>query len=288
MFRYIFLAIIFMMVSCSAHHEINVDITPVEINVSVDGFDITSSSMTRAGESSIPENLNRCALTVFNTNGEVVTTISQKLGESSFGTATLTLEPGDYTFVCILNDSKSTGAAAATITSPTSATIPGFMAHDTYCCSQSVTITSNTTDVTLDMGTRCNSRFKLIITDAVPAGVSKIRLTIMPDGTESGASIAINPSTGLTPSPLMFYGNKPLTTTTVPEIQMDVLLPENPYSTSVVIEGRNADDEVLYSRTIDNVEFAPNKMITATGCLFGTSTSFSFSTTDWSEVNITF
>lgn len=272
-----------------------------QISVSFSGFDITTTPMTRAGESTIPENLNRLALKVFDADGVEAATIAQKGTDPDFGTATLTLAPGTYTFVCVLNEAKAADAQAlaaiapATITSATEATVPGYVARDTYCCTQQVEVTSSTQSVTLNMGSRINARFKLSITDAAPASVSTMRITISPDGAAySGNCLSINPTTGRALVNTKYQGEKSVSGS-ITDTQIDLYLPatesDQPFTTSVKLEGRNSSGTVLYTRTLTDVQFLPNNITHATGRLFDpltASATFTFGTTDWSTTTINF
>lgn len=141
------------------------------------------------------------------------------------------------------------------------------------------------------MGTRINARFKLTVTDQAPAAVKKVRIYLTPDGTEPSGSITLNPTTGLVAAPLKFYGTKELDTSTVPEMEIDTYLPQAPFVTTVLLEGRDASNpaNILYTRTIDNVTFNPNQLTHATGRLFAPLTStFTFTTTTWTTSDISF
>ena len=273
-----------------------------QITVSFSGFNITTTPMTRAGEDAIPDNINRLALKVFDANGAEAAAIAQKASEPGFGTVSLTLAPGTYTFVCVLNEAAAANAdalaaiAPATITSATVATIPGYVARDTYCCSQQVEVTSSTQSVTLNMGSRINARFKLSITDAAPATVASVRITISPDGaTYSGNCLGINPTTGRALVNTKYLGEKPVSAGPVTDTQIDLYIPatdaEAPFTTSIRLEGRNAAKATLYTRTLTGVQFSSNSITHATGRLFdptSASAAFSFGTTDWTTNDITF
>lgn len=291
------LSALLLLASCTQQEESFIlnPSSPHQITVSFSGFNITTSPLTRATET-LPDNINRLSLKVFNADGDAVATVQQKRGEEGFGTASLTLAQGSYTFVCVLHEAKAGNATAlaaieaATINSATEAILPGIAARDTYCCTQSVQVTGSTTDITLAMGTRINARFKLTVTDQAPTTVRKVRIYINPEATDPTGSITLNPSTGLVATPLRFYGTKQLETTTVPDIEIDTYLPTVPYLTTVLLEGRNdANTTVLYTRTIDNVTFNPNQLTHATGRLFAPLTStFSFTTTTWTTSDISF
>lgn len=286
------------------------DTMPTTIQVSPTDFDISVHGITRATTQDIPSNLNRCAIKVFNEAGEEVASFSQTAEnlsqavctghaamseDTSFGKLQLTLVPGIYTFVCVMNEAKASSAEAlaaiapATITSATVATIPGTAARDTYCCAQQLLITNGTTSVSLPMGDRINSRFKLSVSDAVPAEVSTLAIIISPQADAPSGSLSINPTTGFATSSLRYMGAKSVSGS-VPDSQIDLYLPESPFSTTVRLEGRNSSGTALYTRTL-NVQFEPNQVNHATGRLFDsaqTRNGFTFAGNDWTTTSIAF
>lgn len=301
------LAATLLVVSCSTHYNNNAeDLTPVNIQVSFEGFDLSTSPMTRAGEqttTTIPDGINRLALKVFNGEGTAVSTITQKKEETGFGTVSLTLIPGEYTFVCILNEATGFGStpladvAPATITSATLATIPGTVAHETYCCVQTLMITSSTTSLSFNMGSRINARFSLTINDDAPSNVKTLAVIINPVAPRTeGGCLSINPTTGRATSEILFMGTKSVSGH-ITDTFLDIYVPETngaTFTTSVRLEGRDdatPDPNILYTRTIANVPFASNQNTHAQGSLFTPSDfsiTFSFSN-PWDGVNeITF
>lgn len=272
-----------------------------QVTISLTSFDITTAPMTRAGESTIPENLNRLALKVFDADGGEAATIAQKGTDSDFCSIQLTLAPGTYTFVCILNEAKAAtddalaAIAPATITSATEATIPGYVARDTYTCTQQVTITQSTESVTLNMGSRINARFQLTITDAAPSDVKKLYITINPDAPQpTDGCLSINPTTGRATSATRYSGNKSVSgsiTDTTIDLYLPATEPDAPFTTSVKLEGRNSGGTALYTRTLTDVQFTPNNITHATGHLFDPTTAptaFTFTPTDWTTTTIDF
>lgn len=305
MFRTLFLAGILLLGSCSADNDLTGDIDPVHISVSFSGFNITTSPMTRGqeGDGTLPEHLNRCALKVFDADGTMVKSFSQKRestqgsqGEPSFGSASFNLAPGTYTFVGVLNEAKGATTEAlaaiepATIISSTEASLPGNYVFDTYCCSKTVTIDATTRSVTLDMGSRINSRFKLTITDVPPEAVSKVQVVIAPESSAPTGSISFNPSTGLATTQQYYRATRDISnhTAATSDIVFDILPSANPLTTGVLL---NALDDAtptpnkLYYRELTAVVFIPNRITHATGKLFVSDTQvFSIGVSNpWSQ-----
>lgn len=321
MFRSIFvIALTCLLASCSTHYSSIEDLAPVDVQIAFSGFDISNSVMTRTGETTttIPTGINRLALKVFNTQGAEVASITQKgeapseavtTGVASLGSSptfcgvSFRLVPGDYTFVCILNEAQAENSEAlaaiapATISSSTVATIPGTDVHDTYCCSQSVTIAQSTTSVNLTMGSRVNARFTLNVTDTqIPAEVKCVAFTISPEASDPTESIELNPSTGFSTSSFKVSKSQVIENgaSTVPNLTVDLYLPASSYTTDIRIEARDAATSgnpiSAYTRTLSNVPFSKNKHITATGHLFDPTSSFTFTfvTDPWTETELPF
>lgn len=287
-------------VSCAPSGAENEIVEPHTISVSFSGFGISSVPMTRATDV-IPENLNRLALKVFDTEGGVVQTIQQKKADTGFGTVQLTLAPGTYTFVCVLNEAVAADVAAladiaaANIVSSTEARIPGWFAHDAFTCVKTVDITSSTTSVSIDMGNRINARFRLKVTDTAPDAVKAVRFTISPNASSPSTDyLTINPTTGRATSEVKYIAQKANITNTVPEFEIDLYIPSNPFTTEVKLEGRDAsssNSKVLYTRTVTGVQFVPNNITIATGKLFDPATvagSFTFTNADWTTSDVSF
>lgn len=288
------LAATLILASCSTNPENTEDLAPVSVQVAFDGFNVSTSPLSRAESTEIPTEINRIALKVFNGDGTEVSSIAQKQGDDGFGTVSLTLVPGSYNFVCVMNQAKAIGntplenVAAATITSTTEATIPGTLGHDTYCCTQSVTITQTSNSISLNMGSRVNARFVLKVTDKVPAAVKTLAIIINPDAAApTDGCLSINPSTGRATAATKYLGTKNITAAPN-EAQMDIYIPETSFITKVRIEARDnvtPTPNILYDHTIENVPFASNQRTNATGRLFDStaSCSFTFSTDTWTD-----
>lgn len=305
MFRTLFLAGILLLGSCSADNDLTGDIDPVHISVSFSGFNITTSPMTRGqeGDGTLPEHLNRCALKVFDADGTMVKSFSQKRetvsgsqDEPHFGSASFTLNPGTYTFVGVLNEAKAATTEAlaaiepATITSSTLASLPSNYVFDTYCCSQTVTIDATTRSVTLDMGSRINSRFQLSITDVPPADVSKVRVVVAPDSPATPSSISFNPTTKLATTQYRYTATRDITdhTAATSDIVFDILPSANPLTTNVRLYAQDdatPTPKTLYYRELPAVGFIPNRITHATGKLFVSDTQvFSIGVSNpWSQ-----
>lgn len=292
----LFVICTFSVASCSPNGAESEIVEPHTVSVSFSGFGISSVPMTKATDV-IPDNLNRLALKVFDSDGGEVYSVQQKKTDTGFGTVSITLAPGAYTFVCVMNEAVAADEAslanisAANIVSQTEARIPGRSAHDAFTCVKTETVTASTTSVSINMGSRINARFRLKVTDAAPDAVKAVRFTISPNASSPSTDyLTINPTTGRATSEVKYIAQKGNITNTVPEFEIDLYIPSNPYTTTVKLEGRD-NTNALYERTVTGVRFVPNNITIATGRLFdplSVTGSFTFTNADWTTSDIQF
>lgn len=273
-------------------------IQEVSVSVGFTGFGINVSAMSRAGEptATIPANLNRIALSVFaEGRAEAVATTSQKreaLGEGeTFGSLTLRLPVGTYTFVAVLHEvpSDNLTLAPATITSPTLVSLPDKSIHDTYCRVQSQAITAGSS-VTLDLGAPINAKFQLETLDEVPAEVTSIAVYV---NTSASTTVpdqpTFNPTTGLATDNWKYVKNLTATPGQKFDRTFSILLSEDPASVGVKFSPQPTS-ATYPSRTLSEVPFQRAHITHATGNLFSLNPSFTFTFTDtpWTQDDITF
>lgn len=277
-----------------------VSLTFSSSDFSISTCDITSRDLTtRAVTSEIPEHLNRLSLKVFDADGGVVATFSQKqedLDENeSFGSLTLKLPVGDYTFVAVLHElpSNKLELASASITSPTEATLPSSRIYDTYCCVQPATITSSADQsLTLALGTRINAQFRLETLDAVPADISSIYVIVNPDATKVPDQPTFNPTTGLASCSWQYGVNLTATSSLPFDRSFSVLQNADPQTTTVELHPVNTSGQYAtqYQRTLDAVTLQRNYQTHAVGYLFGQeiTTNFTFDTALAGDISYSF
>lgn len=251
----------------------------VSLTFSSSDFTISTHDLsTRAVTSAIPDHLNRMSLKVFDADGGVVATLSQKresLAENeSFGSLTLKLPVGDYTFVAVLHElpSNKLELASATIISPTEATLPSSRIYDTYCGVQSATITTSADQsLTLALGTRINAQFRLETLDAVPADISSIYVIVNPDAAKVPDQPTFNPTTGLASGSWQYGVNLTATSGQAFDRSFSVLQDADPQITTVELRPVNTSGQYAtqYQRTLDAVTLQRNYQTHALGYLFG-------------------
>ena len=258
----------------------------VSLTFSSSDFTISTHDLsTRAVTSAIPDHLNRMSLKVFDADGGVVATLSQKresLAENeAFGALTLKLPAGDYTFVAVLHElpSNKLELASASITSPTEATLPSSRIYDTYCGVQTATITTSADQsLTLALGTRINAQFRLETLDAVPADISSIYVIVNPDAAKVPDQPTFNPTTGLASGSWQYGANLTATSGLAFDRSFSVLQNADPQTTTVELHPVNTSGQYAtqYQRALEGVTLQRNHQTHALGYLFGQEITPSF------------
>ena len=259
----------------------------------------TRDITTRAVTSEIPDHLNRLSLKVFDADGGVVTTLSQKreslADNETFGTLALKLPAGDYTFVAVLHElpSNKLELSSASITSPTEATLPSSRIYDTYCCVQPTTITSSADQsLTLALGTRINAQFRLETLDAVPDDISSIYVIVNPDAAKVPDQPTFNPTTGLASGSWQYGVNLTATSGLPFDRSFSVLQNADPQITTGELRPVTTSSQYAtqYQRTLESVTLQRNYQTHAVGYLFGQeiTTNFTLDTTLAGDISYNF
>lgn len=196
---------------------------------------------------------------------------------TTFGEFTANLPVGNYTMVA-LGYAYYTGDVFV-LTSPTEAAYTSERPRETFCKTQSVTVTSTaplSLNVTLN---RISAKLEIISTDNRPAGIAKMRTTFAKGGK------SFNPTTGLAIVDTGFWQtNTPSAAVGSPiDIASLPLLYTDEESMDVTIEALDAADNVLATKVVTNVPFKRNRATILSGAVFtaGTSGATFKLETDW-------
>ena len=192
---------------------------------------------------------------------------------TTFGEFTCDLPVGSYTMVVLGYGSEQ----PITLTSPTAAAYTEDKVRETFSATQPVTITSTAAVELAPTLNRIVSKFQLLSTDPRPAGVSQINLTFAAGG------LSFNPSTGLATD------NSGLINSIAPSAAVGttinttghLFLATDEQKIDVTIEVLDADDNVLFTKTVNNVPFKRNRLTTLSGAIFtapSATASFKFET----------
>lgn len=195
----------------------------------------------------------------------------------TFGNFECELPVGTYTMVAVAY--SYTSGDEFTLTSPTEAAFTSERPRETFCATQSVTVTSAATlnlSVTLN---RIVSFLNVVSTDGRPAEATKIRTTYSKGGK------SFNPTTGLslTDNGFSQTNNPSSAVGATIDIGSFPFLASDEETMTVTLEVLDASDNVLITKTIPNVPFKRNRKTILTGDLFtpGNSSAGFHLETDW-------
>lgn len=203
---------------------------------------------------------------------------------STFGEFACNLPAGTFTMVVIGRDWSE--GDEFSLTSSSVAAYTSERVRETFCASQSVTVTNSTSlDLSVTLS-RIVAQLNILSTDTRPEGISKIRTTY------AAGSRSFNPTTGLA------IGNAGFSLTNTPSTAVGqainvlnfAFLSTDEQTMDITLEVLGQHDEVLITKVIRNVPLKRNRKTILSGPVFSPSTSAaSFSLeTDWDETTVTF
>jgi hypothetical protein len=158
-----------------------------------------------------------------------------------------------------------------TLTSPTSAGYTSDKVRETFCTTQSVTLTDAPKALSVTLN-RIVSMLKVVSTDPRPAEATQIRMTF----SEGGKSF--NPSTGLATVNTGFSAlNHPTTAESATITIYNLLfLSTDEQAMDVTLEVLDDDNHVLVTKTIPDVPLKRNRKTVLTGAVFTTPVTSTF------------
>ena len=277
--KFFFLAVICLLAasSCSNESEDRVlnEQTVAPVTVHASGFEVTQGDFsgtraTEVGSSSIVKALTLAFYKV--SDGTEVYKHTQFKNTSStytsFGEFSCYLPIGNYTMV-LLGYGQGNTDQEITLTSPTAATYGEGRMRDTFAATASVEITDGSAVNLTATLNRIVAALAVKSTDNRPAEVTYIRFTYSQGGK------AFNPTSGLATSntgfaSVMDYSGSPGVTTNIGSY---LFLATDEQTMNVTIETLDADQNVLVSKTVNNVPLKRNRVTTLTGAIYSASTS---------------
>lgn len=193
-------------------------------------------------------------------NGEKVKTVTQKAGDDTYGTVGVTLPEGTYQVVAIAHSSDG----SATISSTERVTFPSNLVSDTFYYYGDLTVGSTPLDEQLTM-TRAVAMFRLVLTSPLPAAITMLRFYY------TGGSSTFSPLAGYgivkSRQTVLLDATEGRTVYEVysfPHEETDVL--------KIQVAAYDADANVVYERTFENVPITRDMVTVYTGSLTGEST----------------
>ncbi len=247
---------------------------PVRVHVNDFSYSVEDLSGTRNAVSPASyQYVKAMTLAFYASDGSEVSKITQLKDDHStyetFGEFSCSLPIGSYTMVVIGRGAGNDDVF--TLTSPTVAAYTSEKVRDTFAKTQTVTIASTAAvdlgEITLE---RVVSQLGILSTD-VPGESVKIRLTL------GAGDKSFNPSTGYA------IANTGFTTTSTLkeagkaiELGNFLFLASNEEEMDVTIEVLNADDQVLYTKVVEDVPLKRKRLTYLRGALFNGSVSSLF------------
>ena len=277
--------------------EENLDLVPVEITFG--GLDVSvlpeSPMNVKSRATTTEAGVTRIALKVFDAHTEKFVTSVEKKKEddADFDHAKLKLSVGEYKLLAVAHEASDVSSPVAYIeTVRTMLLNESKVPRAFYVVGVLVVVKDNASQsITINFGKRKSSTFIMKPTDTYPTDVKKVQVVVNPDHPTAQSPIKFF-TAGRSQEELTYVN-----TVTLPEngsfdgqeIKTNVLLfSGDEQNFNVTIKMLDADDKVLYTRTLNNVPFKMGRVTRAEGNFFDSSVtgSFNFNITDEPEVNV--
>ena len=244
------------------------------VTVRVNGFSVTQEEMasggtTRAAQTAESYTGVGAIDLAFYSGGTEVYKHTQLRGDNTtyttFGEFSCNLPIGTYTMVAIARGYYD--GDVFTMTSPTAAGYTSERPRETFCASQSVTVTAAGADASVTMN-RIITQLNIISTDQISSGVAKIRTTY------GGGSKSFDPTSGLATDDNGFsLTNNPAVQDGHLGICNFAFLATDEETMTITIEALDADNHVLFTKSVPGVPLKRNRQTTLTGAIFTASAS---------------
>lgn len=244
------------------------------VTVRVNGFSVTQEEMasggtTRAAQTAASYTGVGAIDLAFYSGGTEVYKHTQLRDDNTtfttFGEFSCNLPIGTYTMVAIARGYFD--GDVLTMTSPTAAGYTSERPRETFCASQSVTVTAAGADASVTMN-RIITQLNIISTDQISSGVAKIRTTY------GGGSKSFDPTSGLATDDNGFsLTNNPAVQNGHLGICNFAFLATDEETMTITIEALDADNHVLFTKSVPGVPLKRNRKTTLTGAIFTASAS---------------
>ena len=276
------------MTSCESGitEEVATSAKTAKVHVNLSGFEI--ETMTRATTAN-DAGVSGIAFAVIDSKGEIVDSAQQKPKDEDFGSVSFELTEGTYTFAAeahVYSDVSSISVSGGKAI----ATINGNAVYETFTASEQVEVKAGE-NMNLEMVlSRISALLYLETKDKQPAGAKKLQFFIGDTTKSSYNSFSIDLATGTmagfgTTGHLAREWTRGTSNDGKPTTQdCSLLLADKEQSLPVTIVVRDANDDVLYSRSIASVPFKQNSKTIITGELYSAKGDYTFQfDTDWAE-----
>ena len=245
-----------------------------EVYLDLRGFGLERSSLTKASETQAPH---RIVFKAFDSSGKAVYDTTQVSSQEGFGSLSFELSPGAYTFVAVAHDVALTGSpAAASIVSPSQATVPESLIQDTFCDTLNVTIKPGVPFAAGMTLPRIISSFEIYLNDKVPEGTKMFKIVANTAGSEVSGNASFNPSTGLASTDRQYVKEVDISAGIGKpnnHIGLNLFLNADEEDIDITATAYNAEGQVIASHTLKDVPMKRNCLTVARGNFFTTDGS---------------
>lgn len=266
-------AALWMMCSCSSENLENGEVEKViPVTVCVEGFVVSQEEIpsNRATAVASYNDVKALTLVFYKTDGSQQYSNTQlrddQMTYTTFGEFSTSLPVGTYTMVVMGYHDTS----AISLTGSTSASFSNGFAHDTFWAKQTVTVTDHASlhlSATLN---RIVSMLGVVSTDQRPANVTAVRMTL------TKGDNSFSPLTGLAVNEAGVVNTASVSAqNSTTQVGTYLFLNTDEQSMNVTIETLDANNQVLYSKTVADVPFKRNRRTLLTGALYSASASVS-------------
>ncbi len=277
--KYVFLAVTALLAASCSKETTNEVINPEQptapVTVRVSDFSILQEDLpdgsTRAAQDVADyANVKVLTLAFYDAGGEEVYKTSRNKWETAtyttFGEFSCNLPIGTYTLV-VIGYNHVNEYDEIVLTSSTVAGYTGERARETFCATQSVTVTAAGANISVTMN-RIIALLNIRSTDAVPEEVATIRTTYAAGGK------SFNPTTGLATSNAgLVVTNSPYLDNGKLSVASYIFLATDEQTMTITIEALDAGNNVLLTKVVPSVPLKRNRKTILSGALFTTSAS---------------
>lgn len=261
---------------------------PVSVQVREFSVSMEDFPSTRAAEApSDYSEVKSLTLVFYDSNGTKFSETTQLKGDAStyttFGQFSFSLPVGNYTLVAIGRNWFENDVFV--LTSPTAAAYTSDFPRETFCATQSVSITNgHPLDLSITLN-RINTKLAINSTDLRPSGTAKLRTTY------TAASKGFNPTTGLATDANGFSVENTLTGNVGKKavVGNTAFLSSDQQTMDITLEVLDGDGHVVCTKVVPNVPLRRNRITVLEGPIFTPSSASTASflvETSWLEGNV--
>ena len=268
--------------SCSVKEDLAV-CKKSEVYLDLRGFGLEQSSLTKASETQAPH---RIVFKAFDSSGKAVYDSTQVSSQEGFGSLSFELSPGAYTFVAVAHDvallstkpdvPNPDPTVAASIVSPSQATVPESLIQDTFCDTLNVTIKPGVPFAAGMSLERIISSFEIYLNDKVPEGTKMFKIVANTSGSAVSGNASFNPSTGLASTDRQYVKEVDISAGIGKpnnHIGLNLFLNADEENIDITASAYDAEGKLIISHELKGVPMKRNCLTVARGNFFTTGGS---------------